>query len=81
MLMSRSPVMAAEPCDPVARSRHLSRSRFLRSLLVDQLAAFEGRGLQLRSGRTDVSLEAMEQVRASIGEFDALIAAGPKDRP
>lgn len=79
--MSRSPIMFAEPSDPVARSRNLSRSRLLRSLLVDQLAAFEGRGLQLHSGRTDVSLEAMEQVRASIGEFDALIAAGPEDRP
>jgi hypothetical protein len=42
-------------------------------------APFEGRGLQLHSGRTDVSAEAVAQVRSSIAEFDVLIAAELKD--
>jgi hypothetical protein len=66
---------AVEPPAPPAKPDVVERWIYLRTLLLEQLAAFETGGLQLHSGPTNVSADAMAKVRAGIAEFDALIAA------
>jgi hypothetical protein len=56
------------------RARIVERWRYLRGLLAEQLDAFEARGLQMRSNDVDISADAVEKLRRSIAEFDALIA-------
>jgi len=49
--------------------------RYLRGLLIEQLEAFANGGLQIRSNDVNVSDHAIAKLKASIAEFDKLIAA------
>ena len=51
----------------------LERWRYLRGLLIEQLEAFETGGLQMHSNDVNVSQGAIDKLRRSIAEFDALI--------
>ena len=56
------------------RAKIVERWRYLRGLLAEQLDAFTGGGLQVRSNDVDISGDAIDELRRSIAEFDALIA-------
>lgn len=53
------------------------RWRYLRNLLLDQLARFQGGTLQVRANDVDVSASAIETLKRNIAEFDGLILAAP----
>ena len=50
---------------------------YLRGLLLDQLARFEGGTLQVHSNDVDVSASAIETLKQNIAEFGRLILADP----
>ena len=53
------------------------RWRYLRNLLLDQLARFQGGTLQAHANDVDVSASAIETLKQNIAEFDGLILASP----
>lgn len=53
------------------------RWRFLRDLLRDQLARFEGGTLHVRSNAVDVSASTIATLKREVAEFDRLILMGP----
>ncbi|ATC32948.1 hypothetical protein CA606_11750 [Caulobacter vibrioides] len=52
------------------------RWRYLRDLLRNQLARFEGGTLYVRSNAVDVSASAIATLKREVAEFDRLILAG-----
>lgn len=54
-----------------------NRRRYLRDLLLDQLARFEGGTLHVRSNTVDVSGLAVATLRREVAEFDRLISTSP----
>jgi hypothetical protein len=57
-----------------AQAKVVERWRYLRTLLIQQLDAFESGGLQMHADDVNVSPAAMVRLRKEIVEFDALIA-------
>ena len=49
------------------------RWRYLRQLLIEQLAKFESGKLQIHSGEDNVSAGAIERLKREIEDFDGLI--------
>lgn len=68
----RQPGSSATTTEPDALI--LQRWCDLREMLIGQLDMFETGGLRLHSGRADISSSAIVDLKASILEFDALIA-------
>ena len=50
-----------------------ARWRYLRQLLIEQLAKFESGNLQIHSGEDNVSAGASERLKREIEDFDGLI--------
>ena len=50
-----------------------ARWRYLRQLLIEQLAKFESGTLQIHSGEDNVSAGAIERLKREIEDFDGLI--------
>ena len=56
------------------REKIIERWRYLRGLLISQLDSFQAGSLQMHSNDVDISPAAIEKLKRSIAEFDALIA-------
>ena len=50
-----------------------ARWRYLRQLLIEQLAKFESGKLQIHAGEDNVSAGAIERLKREIEDFDGLI--------
>lgn len=50
-----------------------SRWRYLRQLLIEQLAKFESGALEMHSGAENVSEGAIDRLKREIEDFDGLI--------
>ena len=55
------------------REKIIERWRYLRGLLIEQLAAFETGALQMHSNDVNISAAAIAKLKSGILEFDALI--------
>ncbi len=56
----------------------VTRWRFLRQLLIEQLAKFESGELKIHSGAENVSEGAIARIRREIEDFDGLIAVSER---
>ena len=56
----------------------VTRWRYLRQLLIEQLAKFESGHLQIHEGAENVSVGAIEQLKREIEDFDGLIGVSEK---
>ncbi len=56
----------------------VTRWRYLRGLLIDQLAKFESGELKIHSGAENVSERAIERLRREIEDFDGLIGVSER---
>jgi hypothetical protein len=56
----------------------VTRWRYLRQLLIEQLAKFEGGELQIHSGADNVSQAAIARLKREIEDFDGLICVSER---
>jgi hypothetical protein len=56
----------------------VTRWRYLRQLLIEQLAKFESGELRIHSGVENVSEGAIERLKREIEDFDGLIAVSER---
>jgi len=56
----------------------VTRWRYLRQLLIEQLAKFESGELKIHSGAQNVSEDAIERLKREIDDFDGLIAVSER---
>ena len=54
------------------------RWRYLRQLLIEQLAKFERGALKMHSGADNVSESAIDRLKREIEDFDGLIKVGER---
>ena len=59
----------------------LHRWRYLRDLLMDQLARFESGALRIRANDADVSGDAIARLKQNIRDFDTLISRSEAREP
>jgi len=59
----------------------VQRWRYLRDLLIDQLARFEDGAMKMHSGGVDVSSGAIAKLKQNILDFDTLIHRGEAREP
>ncbi|RAK58053.1 hypothetical protein [Phenylobacterium deserti] len=52
----------------------VTRWRYLRGLLIEQLDALESGALQMHSNEVNISIQAISKLKTNVAEFDALIA-------
>ena len=56
----------------------VTRWRYLRSLLIEQLAKFESGELKIHSGGENVSDDAIARLKREIDDFDGLIGVSER---
>ena len=56
----------------------VTRWRYLRQLLIEQLAKFESGELKIHSGAENVSENAIERLKREIEDFDGLISVSER---
>jgi hypothetical protein len=56
----------------------VTRWRYLRQLLIEQLAMFEAGQLQIHAGADNVSVAAIERLKREIEDFDGLIGVSER---
>lgn len=56
----------------------VTRWRYLRQLLIEQLAKFESGELKIHSGAENVSVGAIERLKREIEDFDGLISVSER---
>ncbi len=56
----------------------VTRWRYLRALLIEQLAKFESGDLKIHAGAEDVSDGAIERLKREIEDFDGLIGVSER---
>ncbi|HWF76015.1 MAG TPA: hypothetical protein VN694_02450 [Caulobacteraceae bacterium] len=56
----------------------VTRWRYLRQLLIEQLAKFESGDLKMHSGAENVSETAIERLKREIEDFDGLIGVSER---